>query len=691
MKKYTRRDFLRLSAMTAAGAAVVACQPQTVVVEKEKVVTKVVEVEKEVTKIVAGTPVVEKVIETKVVEVEKEVEKVVEVAKVSSRQSPMLQERVKAGKLPPLDDRLPLDPLVVTPLEEIGEYGGTLAMQTIYADVRPTARNIDDMNLLRIAPDISSAVPNVASGWEVSHDGKTITIRLRAGMKWSDGEPFTADDVVYWYEAVFLNEELVPWKDTGLCPGGEPLKVVKLDDYTFQYQFAAPSATFVVGRLAHHYGFWNGHWQPAHYLKQFHIEYNRDAQKLADEAGFDYWHQLYNDRRGWHNLEYPRLRVWETVNVTPDAVFGERNPYFWAVDTEGNQLPYIDKTTVDRLTDIEIMNANIVAGKYDWASRHNSVENINLYKENADAGGYRVLLWDGGYGSRAVYNFNMTYDKDPVLRDIHRDKRYRQALSLAINRDEINKVVFYNTARPRQLTVTPMSRFFKQEYEDAYAEYDPERANALLDEMGLEWDENHELRLRPDGKPMKIAWDVYLAEVVEKGPITELCRKYWKAIGIEMINKEMTRQLLSPKVTANEEPMSLWHGDECNDILFALKPKWFAPMYGDESCWGQAWGIWHLTGGTHEQSEEPPEEIKQLYEWMDKYNETGDEEWAHKLLQSQAENIWTLGVIGMAPHPVIVRKNLRNVAEKGMWNWDSQWAYPYFPCHWFFKGGSRAR
>jgi peptide/nickel transport system substrate-binding protein len=480
-----------------------------------------------------------------------------------------------------------------------------------------------------------------------------------------------------------MNEEITPVISAEMSPGGEPLAVEKIDDYTMRYVFAAPAATFVVARLAHYFGFWQGHTLPGHYLEQFHADFSDNADELAVAEGFDYWYQLYGRQRNYgQNVDFPRLSQIVATSERPDAVFYDRNPFYWVVDTEGNQLPYIDKMLVDRVADRELENAKVLAGEYDFSAYNVDLPSFSAYAQAATAGDFRVLLWNRGNGSEVVYNVNMNIE-DEVLAEIHYDKRYRQALSLAINRAEVNKVIYYDQAIPRQLTVTRRSKFFKPEYENAYAEYDPDRANELLDEMGLEMGPDG-VRIRPDGKPLEYVWDYYGAEVPEKGPITEMCLDYWAAIGVKMTIKEITRDLLRPRIYANEEPFSLWHGDECNDILFALRPKWFAPIPGDESCWGFKWGLWWQNAENPE-GLEPPQDIKDLYDWLNNYNMYGTDEWAYKLLDSQAENVWTLGVVGDAPHPVIARNNLRNIVEEGMWNWDDLWTYPYFPEQWFFK------
>ncbi len=202
--------------------------------------------------------------------------------------------------------------------------------------------------------------------------------------------------------------------------------------------------------------------------------------------------------------------------------------------------------------------------------------------------------------------------------------------------------------------------------------------------MGLEWDSGHTHRLWPISKqPIIIPWDLVETET-PKGPITELITEYWKTIGVEIQWKSVTRTLLTQKVLANEEPMSLWHGDETMDTLFLRRPKFFAPGDYDESTWAPLWAQWFNTQG--EQGEEPPQEIKDLFAWHDEYNLTDSNEPARKVLESQAEHIWTIGAIGNAPHPLFCRNNLKNINETGgYWTWDSLWTFPEFPEQWYLE------
>jgi len=336
----------------------------------------------------------------------------------------------------------------------------------------------------------------------------------------------------------------------------------------------------------------------------------------------------------------------------------------------------------DRIADISLLDAKVVGGNYDFAGFQNNIQNYATYAEGAAASNAEVILWSSGKGSECQYHFNMSWPEDE-WRNICSDDRFRQALSLAINRQEINDIIYFGNAVNRAMTVISASRHFKPEYAEAYIEYDPERANALLDEMGLEWNAAQTHRVWPStGEPVVIAFDFVETET-PKLAITELVAEYWRQVGVEIQFKSITRNLLNQKILSNQEPMSLWHGGSTTDILFLREPKFFTPRYGDESTWGVLWGLWYNTGG--EQGLEPPQLIKDLYNALDEYNRTDSDEPAAFVLRAQAEHVWNVGTVGEAPHPLWVRKTLRNVSRDGFWVWDALWTDPFFPEQWYIE------
>ena len=666
LRKHTRRDFIRLTGLATAGVAIAACAPRAPEVV-EKIVEVPVEVPKEVVKEVVVTPTPPPA--------------------PKYRESPMLSVLVERGELPPVEERLPEEPRIAEVLERIGDYGGTITVGDLTTALfAEEARMVmDHPHWLRINRDATGAIPHILSGWEVTPDFREVTCYIRRGTKWSDGQMLTTEDIRYWYEDMMLNPEITPVPHMFFRWGGEVMELTVVDDYTYKYSFAASHPAFVLVSMAHMWGFWgNGHFVPAHFLKEFHIKYNENAGRLATDEGFDFWYQLHGreNNRG-RSIPRPKLECFIPVRDTPAMSFLERNPYYHAVDPEGNQLPYIDRLNMDRSADLTMLDAKVVGGSFDFAAFHLRIVYFSSYADGAAQSDAHMRTWQTGRGSECVYNVNMNW-ADEEWRAVFSDMRFRQALSLALNRAEINDIIYFDTATETQMTVVPASRHYRPEYATAWAAYDPDQANALLDEMGLEWNAARTHRLWPVTKrPMVIAFDMHEI-ATPSGPITDLVAEYWKAIGVEISWKSITRTLLTQTILANEQPMSLWPGDETMDTLFLRRPKFFAPIDGDENTWGVLWGRWYNTRG--EQGEEPPQEIKDLYTWLDEYNLTDSDEPARKVLESQAANCWTIGTVGNAPHPLFVRNNLKNVSETGgFYTWDALWTFPEFPETWFLE------
>ncbi len=611
----------------------------------------------------------------------------------SFSQSPYLDGQ----DLPPVQERISAEPIVIQPYEEIGVYGGTARVFTKRPSPAEDAVGfIAQEGLLKLGVDDATIVPNLATGYEWADGGKTLTLTLRKGVKWSDGAPFTTEDIRFWYEEVALNQELTPvppsvWKTQG---GFMDLEIV--DDVTFRMKFNDPFP-LVLNNLAH----WGGVKQllyPSHYLKQFHIKYNEKAGELARENGYDQWSQLflakYNEIYQGSiscklSVNVPTLYAYVMTEKTSDHWIFERNPYYYKVDTEGHQLPYIDRIFVQLASNVELIDAKVISGETDFAIFNTSLANYTMYKKSEKKGGYRVLLWWQPFGAYPLFMFNQTYADDPILREIFADVRFRKAMSVAINRDEINKAMFYGKAVPRAMTVLPTSSFFKPEFEKVYTGYNLDEANAYLDEMGLKWDQNKEHRLRSDSRPLTIIMEFTNIDgggVLQS--IAEMVVQNWAKIGVQVVLKSQSGELLRKRVSANLTQAGLWWGDKVTDMLFPVVPMWFVPYHHDwENSWAPLWGQHYMTDG--KEGEEPSAEAKQNLERWLKLKVTVDPDEAiqlgQQILQSNAENLWTIGTVGMPPKPVIVRNNLRNVPERGMTAWDNFWGQNYYPEQRFFK------
>jgi len=539
-------------------------------------------------------------------------------------QSPMFRIKVASGELPSIEERLPEDVAVVEPLEEIGQYGGTAHVFTERVSPGDAMFMMGQLPILRLAPDCVTIVPNIAKKWDLSKDGKTLTLYFRKGMKWSDGHPFTADDIMFWWKDVVLNDELTPVKPQIWAPGGELMRVEKLDDYTVRLCFDVPYPTSVL-TLACYYNVYIT--MPKHYLERFHIKYNPKANELAKESGFETWYAYFLDRNEVDhsvpvNPDLPTVAPFRLAERTTEYWLYERNPYFWEVDTRGNQLPYIDRILSRKISNVEVYNAKIVSGEADYAIRTTSLENYPLYQESAEKGNYRVLPWKCGYTTILDYLPNQTC-KDPVLRKIFQDVRFRRALSLAINREEISGTIFFGLAKPTQLSPFPLSDYYEERFAKSYTEFNPDKANRLLDEMGLTWDKNHEYRLRPDGKTL--TWVVLYSPSLAYGtvgPINELVREYWKNIGCKVIMKEQRGEVITERIQTNEIEMATDWGDFCTNSMIWRPGHFIAYRLGDHNAWAVEWAKWHQTKG--KLGEEPPEEVKKNVERWERMRSTMD-------------------------------------------------------------------
>lgn len=602
----------------------------------------------------------------------------------AGNESPMLAERVAAGELPPLEERLPANPAVVEPHERVGDYGGELFMAV--TGLRGFGTDLHVIGFeppLDLNPD-STVAPNVVESWESNEDATVWTLSLREGIKWSDGEPFTTDDILFWWEDEVLNEEIT---DSIYIAEFQGMEVEALDEYTVRLTLAQP-APFFEFTLAKQWGYLGKWWRPAHYLKRYHPDYT-NRQELLEEAeaeGYDTLQDYYRSRAGWSakpvHPDTPTLVAYDLIETGPEVWIWERNPYYWKVDTEGNQLPYIDRIVVRQIENAETIQGQVISGEVDVEVWTNSLENYTLYRENEDAGGYRTLLWTTDRGAEVNYMPNLTV-QDEQLREIFRDVRFRRALSLAINREEINDQLYFGRAVPRQFTILPNSQYYEEEWENAWADYDPDQANELLDEMGLTDRDNNGFRLMPNGERLAFTIQYWPEEPATKTPMSELVDEYWADIGVDITLQPQERSLNAQRAEANEIQMNIWHGGITDSNWLSTG----APPMPAGIGWATLWSQWFFSAG--DEGERPPEPYLQYFEMAKEMTTTLDEdrrtEIAKTLWEAQADQIWHIGTVGMAPYPIIVKNTLRNVPEQGVWSGGDLWFHPYDPEQFFLE------
>ncbi len=461
-------------------------------------------------------------------------------------EAPDLAKRVAAGELPPVSERLPEEPLIVPTIERIGQYGGTWHRGfTGHADQNNMDRITHD-HIVYFDIDGYTLMPHIAKGWEVSEDGTTFTFHLRKGMKWSDGAPFTADDFVFAFEDVTMNDNINPVKANYTKADGQFFKIEKIDETTIRYTFHKPNFVFIenAGGLAvggqFNRRFDSPLYAPRHYLKQFLPKYTplneleNKVQALDDES----WVTLFKRMASAHeNPELPVIGPWQMVTPITSPIYSlERNPYYFAVDPEGNQLPYIDKIEMRLSENSEVFNARVIAGEVEMQHRHVLLDKVPVLMQEKEKGNYRVLFWPNLGGSEGIININQTWEGDTEIVKWLRNRDFRIALSLAIDREEINESIFLGVGKPRAFVAIPDNPYYPgQEYERKYAVRNLEQSNAILDAIGLDKRDGDGFRLRTDNKKrLIINLSVPSQTMVDFEGIAELLVIHWRAIGINI-------------------------------------------------------------------------------------------------------------------------------------------------------------
>ena len=500
----------------------------------------------------------------------------------SFRQSPVLDTQVASGELPPLEERLPVDPVVIEPFERIGVHGGTASVFEASVHLLNPFEGA-----YRIGPQLRLNLPNFAEGAEFSDGGRTVTITLRKGLKWSDGHPLTAEDFAFSLNHIELNRDLTPVTQA-LLKGAE---IEVHDPQRFSYHFPAPQP-LLLKYMAH-----SGELliAPAHFLKRYHPAFT-DSARLKREAvavGLQDWRtyfQVVNNTEDLMVYHRPVCTAFVAVSKTSTRSTYRRNPYYFKVDPEGNQLPYIDFLEVQKVESKEMMAAKASAGQVTLAGRQLMTADIPLFKRFEAENGYKTYIWRRCYGSDVMFQLNMTHPH-PRVRQVFQDVRFRRAMSLAIDRDEINDIVYYGRALPRQLTVVPFSAYFEPAFGRAYAEHDPERARSLLDEVGLLDRDGDGTREGPDGEPLNITLEYALGETPKQSTV-ELAVAHWREVGLHINPKLISGSLQGTRIRAGLHHMTIWHADRQATSCFRSNRsgtcRWFSAGHRERGRNGRA-------------------------------------------------------------------------------------------------------
>ena len=581
---------------------------------------------------------------------------------------PMLRLEVSTGKLPPVQKRLPQQPLVVQ-MENPGKHGGTLhsligrSRDTRLLVVYGYARLVGyDRNLELVA--------DVLESFEVQ-EGRIFTLKLRKGHRWSDGHPFTAEDFRYYWEDVANNKELAP---TGpprdLLVEDQAPKFEVLSDTVVRYTWHKPNPNFLPRQAGASPLFI---YRPAHFLKPLHKKYSEKVRKAeADGTAKRKWSAVHNRADNLYesdNPDLPTLQPWVNTTKSPaDRFVAVRNPYFHRIDANGLQLPYIDRFVL-AVADPKLIPAKAGAGEADLQARDVHFSNYTFLKQGEKQNGYRTLLWRPGKGAHVALFPNLNVN-DPVWRKLLRDVRFRRALSLAIDRSLINQSLYFGLALESNNTVLPQSPLFRESYRDRWARYDRKEASRLLDEIGLKKAKDGIRRL-PDGRPLEIIVET-AGESTEQTDVLELIRETWREAGIKLFSKPSQRESFRMRIFSGDTVMSVWSGIENGLATPDSSPDELAPTSQVQLQWPK-FGQHYETGGKSGEAPDIAEvkELERLYRvWLESPSRQDRERAWHAMLELHAEQQFTIGVVSGVPQPVVARNTLMNVPEQGFYNWD---------------------
>ena len=623
----------------------------------------------------------------------------------SFQEAPSLTARVSQGKLPPVAARLPDEPMVIQPLRAIGQYGGTWRRGFIGpGDSENGNRLRSGDKLIFFDAAGTKLMPSVAKAWEVSADGRRTTIFLRKGMKWSDGVPFTADDFIFWYEDMLGNRDVLAAPPPELSVNGKPGRIRKIDANTVAFEFDDPYFLFLqllagdtqIGggqsRLQSD-GLANGLYAPAHYLKQFLPKY-RPLETLNAEArteGADNWLSRFKQKSDWRlNRDLPTLSAWiMTSPISSPQWVLERNPYFYAVDSAGNQLPYIDKVQRTLSENPDVINLRAIAGEYDYQERFIDLAKLPVLLENAAKGHLKVHLDPGFNGGDSVIFINQTFKGDPEIARLLANVEFRRALSMGIDRDQLNETFWLGlgtTGAPIPDKIIPESP--GEAYRTKWATLDLKQANAILDRIGLAKRDRDGMRLRADGQKLRLEMTIAQTLSPTWPQQAEMIAQHWKKIGIETDIKVLERSLAMLRVAQDQDQMIIWSNNGTES--FYLYSRYALPVDVQVGIGGKAVAQWFASDGAIGTKPDDPLLIE-AYRLLKKaagQDEAERTKTAQEIWKLVVEQQWSIGLVGLSPAFMgvrVVSDRLENVPERTCISQHCRTPWGAHPEQWFFK------
>jgi peptide/nickel transport system substrate-binding protein len=634
----SRREFLRLSALATAGAVTVACGAAGEPAPAAQPAAPAAPAAQQPA-VPAGPP-------------------------SQYNEAPMLAELVARGELPPVDERLPSNPLVMPVMEMIGNYGGTFRRGFSGVSDRWGPTKLMDRTLVWFDSNLNMQ-PRLAESWEINDDASQWTFHLREGTKWSDGQPYTAQDVEWWWQNMANNTDISP-SVPGLFRNadGTAAEITAVDDYTFQVTYTEPKPLLVisVGRN-------RDLTTPSHYMSQFHMDFTDDPdglQAATDAAGFNSWSEYFIDRNEWYmNPDRPSVAPWIATNQLSGELFVmERNPYFAAVDSAGNQLPYVDRVNHRLFESPEVFNLRIINGEIDFQNRHVNTNNFTLFRENEEDGDYQVFI--GQSSGHVCLQLNLT-TKNERLREFFNTRDVRLAISKAVDRNALNQLIYDGLLKPRQYSPISGSPQYYPAQAYAHLEYDLEEANALLDAAGYAERNAEGFRVWPGtNQAISFVFEGTAQPGTQGEDAAVEVSRYINEIGIRATYRYFERSLYEEHWGANEIEAAWWGGDR-TVLPFVAPGIWLGTI--TDRPWAVAWGLWRNSRGADPNGEEPPAGhwIWDIWNLWDEASVEPDEDRRQQLffqiLDIWAEELPMIGFLGESPALIIVKNGIRNYLE----------------------------
>ncbi len=602
-------------------------------------------------------------------------------------------------ELPALAQRIPEEPLVVVPYDSIGKYGGTLDVLSNATEAGTSDfLSVRHVNFVRFSDDLQTIVPNIAKDWKWNDDFTQLTFFLRKGHKWSDGAPFTSADVKFWYDDLNFDKNVIEKPKDYLTVGGKRMTVDTPDAQTVVFNLPASKP----GLLAHFATHFAQGFQPKHFLGKFHPKHNPDADKEAAKYGFKTGYEVINFYHGqsdWTDTPSPMLRdaakaaklpyatqpTLESHLYVKDTTEGRRlvaNPYFHQVDTAGNQLPYISEQDELYINENETRLLKLVNAEVDYKSQSLQLASAPILLGNQEKGNYTIHLRPEI--TQGTFAFNVTH-QDPEKRKVFGDLRFRQAMSIAMNRNELNKTAFFEQGKPTQYVgFSPQPEFVDPKWVTHMTEHDPAKAKALLDEVGMKDTDGDGFRELPNGD--KIVLNLQFATQGIAGQVVEFVCQNWKDVGVNCQVKEVTPDEFRSAQSANKLDVMMWRKGQPLAIVLGNNELWVPPFenyFGVRN--GMLWAEWVDSGGS--KGVEPPAYVKQVIEDINKFQSAtqGSDEFnklGARMVENIVSNLLFIGTVN-APAPIYQNNKLKNFTDFKTHSYEYYRTYPYRATQWW--------